>query len=106
MVLPKLIHPGYVLGGLQECYVTELLGGGVLHWGQIIDSPPHWYPLHAITGRVISEEMSLKQQSSCHPHNFATGLCDAEPQRGQSITKVYGTANDIAKVSAPVGRTH
>ena len=55
---------------------------------------------HAIGGGVICNDVSLRQQPTCHSHKFATGLSHMEPQRGQSTPKVYHMAKDIAQVVA------
>ena len=105
LALPKSIHPRYVLEGVWEGYIAKLLGRWILHRGQIVNSPLHQYPLCAIGVWVISEDVSLKKQTSYHSHKFATGFSDMEPQRGQSAPKIYSVAKDITKVVALVGHS-
>ena len=80
--LPKSIHLRYVFRRVWEGYIAKLPGRLIFCRGQIINSPPRQYPLHAIGGWVISEDISLKQQTLCYSHKFTAGLSDAEPERG------------------------
>ena len=105
VALPELIYPMCVLGGVQDGYITKFPGRQVLHRGQIINSPPHWYSLCTIGGWIIGKDVPFEQQTSCHTYKLTAQVSNMESQRGQNNPKVHSVAKDIAKVTASEGCT-
>ena len=83
-VLSKVIYSGCVLRGIWDGDVAQLSSGCILHGGQVIDGPPHWYPFRPIGGWIIGKDAPLKQQTSHHKDEFPIRVSDVELQGGKS----------------------